>query len=241
MVRPNALAEIGALLGEPSRAAMLDALMDGRALTARELALHAGVTPQTASGHLARLLEAGLLAVTQQGRHRYHRLSSPEVARLLEHLGNFAARPGNQRAVVTGPRDAAMRLARTCYDHLAGRVGVGIADSLLEAGHLELSPDGGQVTPSGHAFFERFGILDNSAGTATGAPLFCRPCLDWSERRTHLAGTVGAAIACRCFTLGWLRRQPGTRALLLTHEGKAGLRSVFGLRLDGPAPLRPAP
>ena len=237
MIRPNALAEIGALLGDPSRAAMLDALMDGRALTARELAVHAGVAPQTASGHLARLLEAGLLAVTQQGRHRYHRLASPEVARLLEHLGNFAARPGNQRPVVTGPRDAAMRLARTCYDHLAGRVGVGIADSLREAGHLELSPDGGQVTPSGHAFLHRFG----ADATAPGTPLFCRPCLDWSERRTHLAGTLGAAIASRCFTLGWLRRQPGTRALLLTHEGRTGLRETFSLRLDGPAPLRPAP
>ena len=237
MIRPNALAKVGALLGEPSRAAMLDALMDGRALTARELALHAGITSQTASGHLARLLEAELLAVTQQGRHRYHRLASPEVARLLEHLGNFAARPGNQRPVVTGPRDAAMRLARTCYDHLVGRVGVGIADSLREAGHLELTPDGGQVTGSGHAFLRRFGLPDAQADT----PLFCRPCLDWSERRTHLAGTVGAAIACRCFELGWLRRQPGTRALLLTHEGRVGLRDVFFLRLDGPAPLRPGP
>ncbi len=131
MLRPNVLAEIGALIGDPGRASMLDALMDGRSLTARELAGQAGIAPQTASGHLARLLKAGLILMEPRGRHRYHRLASPDVARLLETVAQFASRPGNgpARATVrTGPQDEALRTARTCYDHFAGRLGVGIAD-----------------------------------------------------------------------------------------------------------------
>ena len=228
MLRQSRLAEIGALIGDPGRANMLDALMDGRALTARELAAAAGVAPQTASGHLSRLTEAGLIAMEQHGRHRYHRLASAEVANLLESIAYFAARPSDrgQRAVRTGPRDAALRLARTCYNHFAGRLGVGIADAMLARGEIELDQDAGTVTESGREFLKRFGVAISP--TAKAGRLFCRPCLDWSERRPHLAGALGVALTCRCFELGWVRRVEGTRALSITQKGREGFQRAFG-------------
>lgn len=222
-----ALAETAALVGEPARAAMLAALMDGRALTASELAACAGIAPQTASTHLARLEAAGLLAMERQGRHRYHRLASPAVARMVEGIMQVAnARPRQARPPRVGPADAALRHARTCYDHLAGRLGVGIADALVARGHLELSADGGAVTAGGAAFFAGLGI---AAAGGRGARPFCRPCLDWSERRPHIAGALGAAICARCLELGWVRRRPGTRALEVTHAGRQGFAAAFGL------------
>src|SRR5215470_17402187 len=159
-VASNAMfAEVAALAGDPARAGMLQALMDGRALTASELARIAGITPQTASGHLARLTTAGLLAVEQQGRHRYHRLASPAVAQMMESIMQVASGPGTTRPrFVVGPRDAALRAARTCYDHLAGGLGVALADALVEGGQLELASDGGLVTDAGIRFFSRIGI-----------------------------------------------------------------------------------
>ncbi len=232
MLRPNALAEIGALIGDPGRAVMLDALMDGRSLTARELAGQAGIAPQTASGHLARLLDAGLILMEPRGRHRYHRLASPDVARLLETVAQFAGRPGGgpaRAAVRTGPRDEALRTARTCYDHFAGRLGVGIADALVDRGCVELDGDGGTVTDAGQVFLHGFGAA--AAPGKRSKRLFCRPCLDWSERRPHLAGAVGIAIACRCFELGWVRKVDGSRAVAITPAGQQGLRQTFGISL----------
>jgi DNA-binding transcriptional ArsR family regulator len=223
MATASALAETAALIGDPARAAMLAALLDGRALTAGELAAAAGVTPQTASGHLARMTEAGLLAVERQGRHRYHRLASPAVARLLEDLSLLAGRP---KRIATGPRDAEMRLARTCYDHLAGRLAVAIADALVARGDLELSAEGGAVTERGEATLARLGVAPSPARKGR---LFCRPCLDWSERRPHLAGALGAALCARCFELGWVRRREGGRTLIVTPGGWQGLGAQLGL------------
>ena len=225
----SALAETAALIGDPTRAGMLTGLIDGRALTASELARLGGVTPQTASGHLARLSAAGLLATFRQGRHHYYRLASAEVARMLE--GMMAVSQGlpagRRRAIVTGPRDAAMRAARTCYGHLAGQLGVRIADRLVERGHLELSDEAGVVTEAGVAFLGAFGI-DLTAGSGSGKRAFCRPCLDWSERRLHIGGSLGEALAARCFALGWVRRCEGSRTVSVTEEGKQGFRNLLG-------------
>ncbi len=237
MVSTTALAETAALVGDPARANMLAALMDGRALTASELARAASVAPQTASGHLARLTAAGLLAVEQQGRHRYHRLASPGVARMLEGIMAVAevgpAADRVRRPVVVGPRDLAMRAARTCYDHLAGRLAVAMADAMVEQGHIELSADGGAVTPDGAAFLRSLGVnlhaAEGRAAKRGGSKVFCRPCLDWSERRPHVAGAVGAALCECCFTLGWVRRIEGTRAVTVTPKGQRGIKQSFGV------------
>jgi DNA-binding transcriptional ArsR family regulator len=229
-----AMAEIAALAGDPARACMLQALMDGRALTATELAHCAGVAPQTASGHLAQLTRAGLLSVERQGRHRYHRLASPAVARMIESLMLVAAesRPP-VRARVVGPRDDKMRAARTCYDHLAGRLGVGIADAMAARGYIEFSEDAGLVTAAGEQFLARLGI-GLHAPARTSRPLV-RPCLDWSERRPHLAGRLGAAICAHCLERGWVRRHAADRALDVTPAGTRAFREVFGIAGTEPA------
>ena len=236
VVSTAAFAETAILVGDPARANMLAALMDGRALTATELAGAASVAPQTASGHLARLTAAGLLTVERQGRHRYHRLTSPEVARMLEGI-MAVAEAGAARArrpVVVGPRDVALRTARTCYDHLAGRLAVAMADAMVARGHIELSADGGAVTPDGATFLRSLGVdLDLAEAHAErrggAGRVFCRPCLDWSERRAHVAGAVGAALRDCCFTLGWVRRMEGTRAITVTPVGWRGIKGSFGV------------
>ncbi|NTS31512.1 winged helix-turn-helix transcriptional regulator [Phyllobacterium sp. BT25] len=224
-------AEIAALAGDPGRASMLNGLMDGRALTASELAQLAGITAQTASSHLTRMTDAGLLAVEKQGRHRYHRLASPAVAQMIESIMRIAAPGVAAKPVRTGPRDAALRAGRTCYDHLAGHLGVAITDALVDAGHLELGLDAGEVTESGRALLDRAGI-DIAALTAARGRILCRPCLDWSERRPHLAGAIGAALCSHCFERGWIRRVDGTRAVTVTPNGQRQLRETFGVSLS---------
>jgi len=226
-------AEIATVAGDPARAAMLHALLDGRALTASELARVAGVTPQTASGHLSRLTESGLLAVERQGRHRYHRLASPAVARMMESIMQVAAESAPAgRAVVTGPRDQALRAARTCYDHLAGRLGVALSDAMVAAGHVEMDGEAGLVTESGLALVRAIGIDADALAAQRGrrsGRVMCRPCLDWSERRPHLAGTLGASLCAHFLAEHWVRRVEGSRALTVTPKGQLRLRDVFGV------------
>ena len=220
------MASVAALIGDPARANILTALMDGRALTAKELAFAAHVAPQTASGHLSQLTAGNLLTVEKQGRHRYFRLASPLVGQMLEGVMAVA---GPAPSLGTQWRGGeALRNARTCYDHIAGRLGVALADSLTAAGHLILSPDGGEVTASGHALLKDFG-----AEPAAGKRIFCRACLDWSERRPHIAGRLGAALATRSLDLGWIARQRDTRAVAITPAGASGFARTFGITLGG--------
>jgi DNA-binding transcriptional ArsR family regulator len=229
-------AQVASLAGDPARAGMLHALMDGRALTASELARVAGITAQTASGHLARMADVGLLSVEKQGRHRYHRLASPAVAQMIESIMQVASGLQPERpSLSVGPRDVALRTARTCYDHLAGRLGVALADALVAGGYAELANDAGLVTDSGLKFFGRIGI-DVDALTARrgkrAARVLCRPCLDWSERRAHLAGAVGEALCTHSLEHGWIRRIHGTRAVAVTPKGQRIFHDEFGVQLS---------
>jgi DNA-binding transcriptional ArsR family regulator len=226
------IAEIASHLGEAPRAAMLAALMDGRALTATELAGIAGITPQTASSHLARLTAAQLIRVDRQGRHRYHRIATLDVARIVEsvmQLASTCAAP--RRPLAVGPRDPALRAARMCYDHLAGRLGVAIAEALVRRGAIELDDDAGLVTGRGIELFRRAGIeFPGAVPSDRRAPrALCRPCLDWSERRPHIAGRLGAAIGRHSIEQRWVRRMADTRALEITATGRAALHRVFGI------------
>ncbi len=225
-------AEIAALVGDPARAAMLHALLDGRALTASELAAIGGITRQTASGHLARLTEAGLMSVVRQGRHRYHRLASSSVAQMMESIMCVAADAAPpMRKVRIGPKDAALRAARTCYDHLAGALAVGIADAMVENEWVEFTEDAGAITPKGLKFLEDLGIDSQATLSRPGAGrrIFCKPCLDWSERRPHLAGRIGALLRDHCFEQNWVRRIGDGRALTITPAGQQAFRRYFGL------------
>lgn len=226
MISGNMLAEHAALMGDPARANMLIALMAGQALTAGELALTAGITAQTASGHLSKMVQSHLLAVEKQGRHRYYRLASAQVAQALETMMLLSStQPARYQRV--GPKDLALRTARSCYDHIAGRLGVALADHLQQQGHIDLGEGAVRITRTGHDFFCDFG-LDLNAAPKRGRPL-CRTCLDWSERRPHLAGKLGADLLDHMLTLGWLARTPQSRALRITPAGQVGLRARFGL------------
>jgi len=223
------MAELGALLGDPARANILAALIDGRALTATELAAIAGVAPQTASGHLAKLTRANLLALNKRGRHRYYRLSSPLVGSMIESIMTVAAFQLPPRRGRSSRLDDAMRRARSCYDHIAGRLGVAISDTLVARGCIVLADDGGEVTTAGAAFLEAFGAPVTSHATRR---VFCRPCLDWSERRWHIAGAVGAALCKRCIDLRWIERGENTRALTITAKGRRGFAETMGISLN---------
>ncbi len=214
------LAGLAALIGDPARARMLTAVMSGTALTATELALEAGVAASTASAHLARLTEGQILAIERQGRHRYFRLHDAEIAEMLEELMGIASRHGPRRR--TGPADPALRVARVCYDHLAGEMGVWLMDQLRERRLI----DGSQLSRGAESFFMPFGI-DIASLLKLRRPL-CRPCLDWSERRHHLGGALGAAILDRIFALRWARRELDSRAVVFSAGGERSLKRLFG-------------
>lgn len=218
---PN-ITNIAALIGDHARAEVLTALMSGMALTATELAKVAGVTKQTISGHLAKLVDAGLLAVEAQGRHRYFRLADDDVARLLESLMNVAFRAGAVRTR-SSPREPALRKARVCYGHLAGELGVMVYDGLVRRGAFALDAGGLALTASGRAALGEIGI--DAAPLESGRRAPCRTCLDWSERRHHLAGAVGDALLARFEDLGWARRDPDSRVMAFSAQGEAALRS----------------
>ena len=229
MTTVNALSEVAALMGDPARAAMLSLLMDGRAHTASDLALAAGVTAQTASGHLGRMTEANLLAARAQGRNRFYRLASPDVAHAIESLMALAgtrAPPASQSAAWR--RDPDLRFCRTCYDHLAGQVGIAVTDSLTQHGHLE--PKGARdwkLTPSGELFCARVGV-DLEQARQASTRHFARQCLDWSERRPHISGALGSAIADTFFKKGWAEKLRRGRTVRLTDSGRRAMARDFG-------------
>ncbi|HEY1473727.1 MAG TPA: helix-turn-helix transcriptional regulator [Pseudolabrys sp.] len=229
MVAAANLVEIAALVGDTARATMLAALMDGQAITSSELASLARVSRATASGHLGKLAQARLLAVTQKRRNRYYRIASPLVAKMLESIQAVAALETPARYQPRSAEDDALRFARTCYDHLAGRLGVAIADALTRKKYVVLSDEGGELTKTGQRFLSQFGATLNPASGSRR--IFCRPCLDWSERRYHIAGHVGAEICRCCLDRGWVARQRGSRAMRLTPAGRRELRETFGIDL----------
>src|SRR5688500_12250309 len=216
------IARVAALIGDPARANMLTALMEGRALTASELAHAAGIAPPTASGHLAQLADAWLVELEKQGRHRYYRLSGPDVAAVIEGLMGLAQRTGAVRTR-TGPRDSALRPARLCYDHLAGERGVALYETLVRNDWI--APGEAAPTAAGREKFAAFGI-DLAALEARRRPL-CRACLDWSERRTHLGGALGAALLAELERRRWVRREGG-RVVTVSPEGARQLPRAFG-------------
>jgi DNA-binding transcriptional ArsR family regulator len=224
MITGPIIAEIAALVGDPARATMVSALLDGRALTASELAWAARITRQTASTHLARLTEAGLLSMVRSGRHRHFRLASPTVADMIDAIVAVALekrpryRPLSRQARALGA-------ARICYDHLAGRLSVDLTDAFVARGYVVLDGEAAEITTAGTRFFTEFGIVLRRSTRRH----FCRLCLDWTERRPHIAGAVGAALTTRYFDLGWLERMMDSHAVIVTPEGWRGFQETFGI------------
>src|SRR5580704_324595 len=220
---PN-IARIAALLGDRARADALTALMLDRALTATELAAIAGVTKQTMSAHLSKLVDAALVEVDRQGRHRYFRLANEDVARLLESLMGVAFRTGAVR-LIPSPRDPALRRARGCYDHLAGEMGVLLYEALLRDGVLESPTPALRLTEKGIGWFARIGV--DTTAVAHQRRSFCLPCMDWSERRHHLAGSLGTAMLSRFCDLGWVSRSNKSRAIRITPLGERRFQAIL--------------
>lgn len=240
------IASVGALFADPGRARILLALGDGRALPASVLADEAGVAASTASAHLARLVKGGLLRVERHGRHRYYRLAGPEVGELMEALARISP-PAPIRSLKQGSKAHAVRYARTCYDHLAGMLGTGLMEALLErdvltGGDGTFDPESARadrlaapgwdhdyrLTAAGITELQEFGIDFDSLPRRRPV---VRYCVDWSEQRHHLAGSLGAAIATRMIELGWIRRADRSRAVHVSEKGYEGLRERFGLEL----------
>ena len=239
MVAAANLVEVAALVGDTTRATILAALMSGQALTGSELAYLARVSRPTASEQLAKLVEARLIVGIKQGRFRYYRIASPLVATMLESIIAVAAIEVPARYQPRSAQDEALRFARTCYDHLAGRIGVAIADALVAENYIVLTEDGGEVTDSGTRFLTALGA--DMTPKSKSRRIFCKPCLDWSERRYHLAGRVGAEICRRCTELGWVARERDTRAVRLTPSGRRGLFDMLGIDLQNDPADRAGP
>jgi len=218
------IAQIGALIGDPARANILTALMGGKALTATELAAAGGVTVQTASTHLAKLEAGNLLVQRKQGRHRYFTLADDSVGKFLEDIMGFAAGRGHLRHK-PGPKEPALRKARICYDHLAGDYGVRMLDSLIARGAIDAVGDSLALTENGESELKRIGI-DVHALKSSRRPL-CRSCLDWSERRAHLAGGLGKALLSKFFDKGWARRTAESRSVVFSPEGERQFLAQF--------------
>ena len=235
MIPGPIIAEIATLVGDPARATMVSALLDGRALTASELAFAARITPQTASSHLAKLTEAGLLSVVRDGRHRYFRLASPAVVEMIEGIVAVALekrprfRPLSRQA-------RALDAARICYDHLAGRLSVDLTDFFVAREYVVLDDEVAEITTAGRHFFTELGV-ELPTQRSRGRQL-CRLCLDWTERRPHIAGTLGAAMTNRYFDLGWLERMKRGHAVIVTSLGRQSFREIFGIDASEPADRR---
>jgi DNA-binding transcriptional ArsR family regulator len=223
---PN-IARVAALIGDNARADVLTALMADRALTATELAAIAGVTKQTISAHLAKLLDAGLVTVDRQGRHRYFRLADRDVAQLLESLMGVAFRTGAVR-LRASPREPALRKARVCYDHLAGELGVLAYEAMLARRVFDAGKEGLRLTDAGRRWFASIGI-DAAETAASSRRAVCRPCLDWGERRHHLAGALGTALLERIYELAWARRARDSRIVGFTAQGEQAFRSLLAV------------
>jgi DNA-binding transcriptional ArsR family regulator len=220
------IAEVAALIADSARATMLSTLLDGRALTASELALAARITPQTASTHLAKLTEAGVLSAARKGRHRYFRLASPTVVAMIEGIVAVALlqRPRHRPL---SPQARALNAARICYDHLAGRLSVALTDALVARDYLVLGDDIAEDTAAGRRFFTEFGI--ERPARRSPRRHFSRLCLDWTERRPHIAGAVGAALTTRYFDLGWMERSKHSPAVSVTPRRQRGFQDTFGI------------
>src|SRR5438132_10456599 len=224
MITGPIIAEIAALVGDPARATMVSALLDGRALTASELAIAARITPQTASTHLGKLTEAGLLSVVRNGRHRYFRLASPTVADMIDGIVAVALQKRPRYRPLS--REArALSAARICYDHLAGRLSVDLTDSFVAREYVALDDEAAEITTAGARFFTEFGVaLPTLRSTRRH---FCRLCLDWTERRPHIAGAVGSAMTNRYFDLGWMEGMKRRRSGVVSKSGRRGLHQTL--------------
>ena len=226
MITGPIIAEIAALVGDPARATMVSALLDGRALTASDLAGAARITPQTASTHLAKLTGAGVLSVVRQGRHRHFRLASPTVADMIDGIVAVALQTRPRYRPLS--REArALSAARICYDHLAGRLSVDLTDALVARRCVVLDDDAAEITSAGTRFFTEFGIKLPTGPSRRRH--VCRLCLDWTERRPHIAGAIGIAITRRCFDLGWIERMKRSQAVIVTPPGRRGFLKTFGV------------
>ncbi|QNR67990.1 winged helix-turn-helix transcriptional regulator [Paenibacillus peoriae] len=223
------IAMIASLVSERSRAAILTALLDGRFHTASELAHMAGIKPQTASFHLAKMTEAQVVTVEKQGRHRYFGIQDPEVAQVMESLLSIAP-PVPIKSFKHASENEALRLARTCYDHVAGQLGVQLMSFFIQKGILSEDQDGLYITEPGETFFTDFQI--DLTQTRQKRRSFSHKCLDWSERRHHLAGALGNALLDRLFELNWIERLPTTRAIRITADGKRGIKEIFSIEVD---------